>query len=201
MKSREPARILVVDDDRENGTFLKEQLGGEDCNVVWFADPREALRLFRRGIYHVAILDLKMPRMSGVDLYKALREKDPDIGLIIQTAYPSVDSALATLKSGAYDYLRKPFKIVDLRNIVHRLLEEKGVFVEAEKVLNQQIGRRIKEARTMRNWTIAKLAHQTALSKSLISQIENAKNSASLYSLVKIARSLRIHLRDLVKDI
>jgi DNA-binding NtrC family response regulator len=201
MKTRETARILVVDDDSENGKFLEEHLSGADCKTLWINDPRRALRTFRRGQYQVGIIDLKMPQMSGVELFKHLREKDPEIGLIIMTAYPSVDSALATLKTGAYDYLRKPFKIDDLKVIVHRILEEKGYFLEAEVVINQKIGRRIKEYRTGRRWTIAKLSAQTHLSKSLISQIENAKNSASLFSLAKIARRLNVRITELLQDI
>ena len=67
--------------------------------------------------------------------------------------------------------------------------------------MNARIGERIKEFRQKRDWTIAKLAAQTSLSKSLISQIENAKNSASLFSLAKIARSLNVQLTDLVQDL
>ncbi len=84
---------------------------------------------------------------------------------------------------------------------MHRILEEKGFFLETEQITNQWIGKRIKEYRQKRNWTIAKLAAQTNLSKSLISQIENAKNSASLFSLAKIARSLNVRLTDLVQDL
>jgi DNA-binding NtrC family response regulator len=201
MKSHDTARILVVDDDHENGKFLEEQLSNNDCKVIWHSEPRRALRQFKKGLFQVGVLDLKMPQMSGVELFKLLREKDPDIGLIILTAYPSVDSALATLKTGAYDYLKKPFKIDDLKQIIRRLLEDKGFFLEAEMVINQKIGKRIKEYRTLRKWTIAKLAAQTHLSKSLISQIENAKNSASLFSLAKIARSLHVRVADLMQDL
>jgi len=198
---REPVRILVVDDDRQNGEFLQEQLATEECKVIWHSDPRQALQQVRRGMFQVGILDLKMPHMSGVELFHKLREKDKEIGLIILTGYPSVDSALVTLKTGAYDYLKKPYRIADLKSIVNRLLEDKGVFLETEQVMNLRIGERIKEFRIKRNWTIAKLATQTNLSKSLISQIENAKNSASLFSLAKIARSLNVRLTDLVQDL
>jgi DNA-binding NtrC family response regulator len=199
--NRETAKILVVDDDRENGQFLQEQLSGKGCKVIWHADPRNALQHIRRGAFQVGILDLKMPHMNGVELFHKIREKDPDIGLIILTGFPSVDSALATLKTGAYDYLKKPYKIADMKAIVYRLLEEKGVFLETEQIVNQRIGERIKKYRLERDWTIARLAAQTSLSKSLISQIENAKNSASLFSLAKIARSLNVRLTDLVQDL
>ena len=201
MKRRDVARILVVDDDRENGKFLEEQLTGKGCKVTWYPNPKRALDAFRAGAYQVGILDLKMPQMSGVELFKLLRQKDPGIALIILTAYPSVDSALATLKTGAYDYLKKPFKIEDLKQIIRRLLEEKGFFIETEVHLNQKLGARIKEYRLRRQWTITELAQQTNLSKSLISQLENAKNSASLVSLAKIARSLKIRVGDLVQDL
>ncbi len=67
--------------------------------------------------------------------------------------------------------------------------------------MNQMIGLRIKEFRLKRGWTIAKLAAQTGLSKSLISQVENAKNSASLFSLTKISRSLKVRMTNLVQDL
>jgi len=121
--------------------------------------------------------------------------------LVILTGYPSVDSALATLKTGAYDYVRKPYKMEELKKTVYRLLEEKGILLESENLINQRIGRRIKEFRTTRKWTIAKLGEQTQLSKSLISQLENAKNSASLVSLSKIARSLNVRVAELVQDV
>ncbi len=197
----EPARILIVDDDRENGKFLEEQLSGDGCKSSWFKDPRQALQQFRRSRYHVGILDLKMPHMNGVELFQRLREKDSDIGLIILTGYPSVDTALATLKTGAYDYLRKPFRIEELKKIVYRLLEEKGVFLETDVVINQRIGKRIKEYRLGRHWTIARLAEKTGLSKSLISQLENGKNSASMMTLSKIARSVGGRVTDLVQDL
>ena len=152
------ARIMVVDDDRENGPFLQEQLTGEGAKAIWYSDPRNALSHVRRGSFHVGILDLKMPHMDGVELFKRVREKDPDIGLIVLTGYPSVDSALATLKTGAYDYVKKPFKIDDLKRIVNHLLEEKGFFLGTEVVVNMRIGQRIKEYRVKRHWTIAKLA-------------------------------------------
>jgi two-component system, OmpR family, response regulator len=198
---REPAKILIVDDDRENGEFLQEQLAATGCKTVWHKDSRKAMEHFRRGSYQVGILDLKMPAMNGVDLFHHLRAKDPEVGLIILTGYPTVDSVLSTLKKGAYDYIRKPYQIDDLKQVVNRLLEEKGYFLASEQVINQRIGLRIKEFRLERKWTITKLAAQTRLSKSLISQIENAKNSASLASLSKIARSLNVRVSELVQDL
>jgi DNA-binding NtrC family response regulator len=196
-----PGRILIVDDDSQNGKFLEKELSQEGCEAVWFRDPREALAKFRRGAYLVGILDLKMPHMNGVELFHRLRELDPEIGLIILTGYPSVDSALATLKTGAYDYVKKPYKLESIKRAVSRVLEEKGFSVNSEMIASQRIGQRIKEYRTLRKWTIAQLAAQTQLSKSLISQLENAKNSPSISSLAKIARRLNVRLADLVQDL
>lgn len=195
------ARILVVDDDSENGEFLKDQLSGDGCQAVWFKDPRAALRATRRNRFQLAILDLKMPHIDGVELSRRLREKDPDIGLIILTGYPTIESVLATMKSGAYDYVKKPYSIDDLRKTIKRLLEDKGIFLEDGVSVKKHIGHRVREYRNQRRMTVASLASQTQLSKSLISQIENAKNSASLDSLAKIARSLKVRIADLVQDL
>lgn len=195
------AQILIVDDDADNGKFLEECLSVNGCRAVWFKDPRVALQRFRRGAYQVGILDLKMPRMNGVELFQHLRAKDSDIGLIILTGYPTVDTALATLKTGAYDYVKKPFKIDHLKKVVTRLLEEKGVFLNAEEIVNQRVGHRIRDFRIHKRWTLTKLAMMAGLSKSLISQLENGKNSASLTTLSKIARCLTIRVADLVQDL
>jgi DNA-binding response OmpR family regulator len=198
---RDISKILIVDDDAENGRFLEEELANPFCRATWFQDPREALRHFRRGRYNVGILDLKMPHMDGVELFRTLREKDSEIGLIILTGYPTVDSALATLKTGAYDYVKKPYRIEELEAIVRRLLESKGFSFETEGHINRAIGKRIKNYRIHHRWTLAELAKKTHLSKSLISQLENGKNSASLQTLSKISRSLKIRVADLVQDI
>jgi DNA-binding NtrC family response regulator len=195
------ARVLIVDDDPDNGKFLEENLSSDGCQATWFRDPRLMLRKFRRGVYPVGILDLKMPHISGVELFKKLREKDPDIGLIILTGYPTVETALTTLKTGAYDYMKKPFKLDELKKVVTRLLEEKGYFLSIEMVVNQRVGSRIKDFRSQRHWTVTKLAQKTGLSKSLISQLENGKNSASLVTLSKIAKRLNIRASDLVQDL
>src|SRR5690242_4582673 len=108
-------RRSTVDDDSETGKFLEQQLASDGSTAAWYRGAREALRQFRRGRYQVAIVDLRMPHMNGVELFHHLREKDPEIGSIILTGYPSVDTALATLKTGAYDYLKKPYKIDDLK--------------------------------------------------------------------------------------
>ena len=66
------ASILVVDDDRENGRFLQEQLSQNGCKVIWHSDPRKALQQARKGSFQIGILDLKMPHMNGVELYHKL---------------------------------------------------------------------------------------------------------------------------------
>jgi DNA-binding NtrC family response regulator len=197
----ESARIMIVDDDHENGQFLQDKLTFNGCKAQWFPDPRKALAQFRKGQYQVGILDLKMPHMSGVELFQHLREKDPEIGVIILTGFPSVDTALTAMKTGAYDYLKKPYKMDDLQPIVQRLLEEKGVYLHPELAINQRIGRRIKDYRLHQRWTITRLAIKTHLSKSLISQLENGKNSPSVLTLLKIARALNKQVKDLVQDL
>jgi len=193
--------ILIVDDDTENGKYLQDCFTTDNCQATWFKDSKQALQDFRKGAYHVGILDLKMPRMNGVELLQRMRERDEDIGFIILTGYPSVETALTSLKKGAYDYVKKPFKIDELKKVVTRLLEEKGFFLSAEAMINQYIGQRIKDFRVQKRLTVTKLAHKAGLSKSLISQLENGKNSASLSTLSKVARCLSIHVSDLVQDL
>jgi len=196
------AQILIVDDDRENGKFLQEELTQKGyARAAWFGDPMQALKSFRKMHYDIGILDLKLPRMSGVDLLRELRRLKPELGAIVLTGYPSVDTALATMKTGAFDYVKKPFDITHLRGVIKNLLEQKGFYQDNDMAVSFQIGRRIREIRQERQWTVSKLAEKTRLSKSLISQLENAKNSPSIVSLTRIAQSLNVRLVDIFRDI
>ena len=199
--SHDVAHILIVDDDAEHGKFLEQQFSSAGCRARWFKDPRQALQQFRRSVYQVGILDIKMPAMNDVDLFRQLREKDGNIGIIILTGYPTIETALATLKTGAYDYVKKPYKIEDLKTIVVRVLEEKGFFQNHEVRVNQRVGRRIRDCRSQKQWTVTKLAFKAGLSKSLISQLENGKNSASLTTLSKLAHCLSVRVSELVQDL
>jgi len=107
--------ILVVDDDQGMRDFMEILLMREGYEVNVAPGGREALQLCKKNRYDVVITDLKMPKMSGIDLLKEIKESAPETMVIVLTAFASGESALAAMKEGAYDYIEKNFDVEDLK--------------------------------------------------------------------------------------
>jgi DNA-binding NtrC family response regulator len=112
-------RILIVDDELVVRESLTSWFRGEGFDVSSVSSAREALAVVRKGEWDLALLDIKMPGMDGMDLLDRLHQIDPKLILIIMTGYASVDTAIRALKSGAYDYVTKP---VDPDELLHLTL-------------------------------------------------------------------------------
>ena len=190
-------KILLVDDDevvRESLSFCLQQ---EGYQVTEAQDGLEALEKIKLSHYHIVILDLKMPDLDGTKVLQKINEIDEDANVIILTGHPSLESAVSTMKLGAVDYCTKPFNIEDIKRLVREIAIKKGLIRRKLEDLLVIIGRKIRETRKSKRMTLVQLARMTDLSKSLISQIENAKVSPSVSTLDKISESLEIKLTDL----
>jgi DNA-binding NtrC family response regulator len=123
-------RILVVDDE----AIVRDSLDGwfrQDGHQVRTAESaREALRLAAQQPFDLALLDIKMPGMDGLELQSRLAAADPDLTLILMTAYASVESAVQAMKAGAYDYIVKPFDPDELSLLVRRAAEHRSLRAE-----------------------------------------------------------------------
>jgi len=119
------ASILIVDDE----TVVRDSLGKwfeeEGYNVETATTARDALLKLPGQRWDVALVDIKMPGMDGLELQRKLREVDPEILIIIMTGYASVETAVQALKDGAYDYITKPFDPDDLAHLVRKALEHR----------------------------------------------------------------------------
>jgi DNA-binding NtrC family response regulator len=116
-------RILVVDDDESLRWVTQAQLQQSGYAVGAAANGDEALERIREAPPDMVITDLKMPRMSGIELLKGIRADYPEILVIVVTAFGTVENAVEAMKAGAYDYITKPVNIDELRLIVARGLE------------------------------------------------------------------------------
>ena len=201
MAQRMKLRILVIDDDEDICLYLKEFLSREGYRVTTVTKPRDALPEIKEGRHQIVLLDVRMPEINGVELLRQLRAIDSDICVIVMTAYPSVESAVDTMKADAFDYLRKPFDLEQLRSVIQRAVREKGLMVDAEERVNQVLGARIRELRKGRSLTLKQLANKTTLSVSLISQIELGKSAASVSTLRKLATALGVSMASLFEGI
>jgi two-component system, OmpR family, response regulator len=189
--------ILVIDDDKDVCEFLKKFLTEEGYNVKTLLKPVQALKELERKRYHLIILDLKMPDIRGEDLLKEIKKQNSDLCVIILTAYPSIDSAVETLKNDAFDYIKKPYKLNFLRDKIKKALRSKGLLLKPEEELNKKIGEKLRELRKEKKLTLKQLAERADVSVSLVSQIERAESAASVSTLSKISRALDIEMKDL----
>lgn len=190
-------RILVVDDEQDNCDYMKLLLAKEGYEVDTCTDPTKSVELLKANDYHLVVLDMMMPQMSGTDVLEAIRKVDSDVAVVVATAYPNVDTAVASLRAQAADYVKKPFEPAQFLVAISSALAAKGLSKDPEADLHRAIGRVIREARKTQELTLKQLARRTGLSVSLLSQIERAESSASISSLYKIAIALRLKMSEL----
>ena len=121
------AKILVVDDDQGMREFLEILLAREGYDVALASGGKEAIGLCKKHKFDLAITDLKMPKVDGIDVLKSIKEISPETMVILITAFASGETALAAMKEGAHDYLEKNFDVEDLKTVIKDALSKKGV--------------------------------------------------------------------------
>ena len=194
MAAKQRLNVLVVDSDEATNIELKDVLTEQGYQTSVLTEPDQVVAEVKKGRFQLVLLDVSPPVDVGVELLQKIRAADSDICVICMTALPSVDVAVRTLKSQAFDYLAKPLAIEELCAVIQAAIREKGLLVDLEGRLNQEVGRRLRERRTAEQLTLKQLANRTGLSVSLISQIELGKSAASMSTLHKLATALQIKM-------
>jgi DNA-binding NtrC family response regulator len=133
-------RVLVVDDEKAMLLALKGLLTKEGYHVETAASGEEALRRIETGSFHVVITDLSMDGVGGMQVLAHARSVDPDLAVIMITAYGSEKIAVQAMKQGAADYLPKPFDNEELRVIVRRVMETVQLRRDHRRLLEQVQG-------------------------------------------------------------
>jgi DNA-binding NtrC family response regulator len=127
------ARILVIDDESSMGEFMQIMLGKEGYNVSAETSAQRALQNLNsaqkndRERYDLIITDLMMPEMSGLELLSEVKKIDPGLGVIVMTAFGSIDTAVEALKKGAGDYITKPFKVDEIKISIKKAIEDREI--------------------------------------------------------------------------
>ncbi len=183
-------KILIVDDDRDICEYVQMLLQQYGYKVDALTDPSRVIDALRGKHFHMVILDLMMPKISGIELLNRIREMDNDIAIVVFTAHPSIDSAVASLQQNVSDYVKKPFDVDEFAQKIERILRKKGLLIDPEEELHATIGRKVREHRKGAGLTLKQMSHRTGLSVSLLSQIERAESSASVSSLYKLASAM-----------
>ena len=122
-----PAEVLFVDDEKEIRLTVEEYLSRQGYAVTSVDNGLAALELVKESAFDVVLTDLKMPKFSGLELLKAIKEHQPDLEVVILTGYGTVKTAVEALKLGGYDYIQKPIKLDRLGHIVGQICEKRKV--------------------------------------------------------------------------
>lgn len=130
--------ILIIDDDDNLRQVVRDVFKTRGYRTIEAGTGKEALRVMMEGDVDIVLLDLKLPDISGLNLFDKLRALDPDVEIIVITAFPGIDTAVSAMKAGAFDYINKPFeleelKIVVVRALEHRLLRDRVTRLERQK--------------------------------------------------------------------
>lgn len=159
--------ILVVDDELFVRELLLEFLGQNDFNVYLADRGARAIELSQERHYDLCLLDLKMPEMNGLEVLKGFEKIEEPPLTMLMTGYPTVESAVACLRSGVFDYVIKPFKLPELLSTVQRGLKEierrrreddvsrRLAYLEAELSTYKSARRAVEEPTTADDSTVA----------------------------------------------
>ena len=114
--------MLLLDDEPNLCRSLGRALQRDDLRVDTFTDPAQAVDATGRNTYALALIDLLMPGMGGLDVLREIKRLSPETLVVIMTAYATVPTAVEAMRSGAFDYLQKPFTNDEARHHVERAL-------------------------------------------------------------------------------
>jgi FixJ family two-component response regulator len=204
LRCAKEVRILVIDDDEDICKVVAATLSTHDFQVRTVSDPagvQTTLQTPPNEPYHLIILDYVLPGLDPEGVFGWLRDLQPEASIIVVTGYPSIDSALNCLRNRTYDYLTKPFQVGELKKVVMRCLEGKGLLRMSEEALRESLGTAIRERRKGLGLTLAQMAARTDVSLGYLSQIELGKNSASIETLYRICLALGIKMSELFQAV
>ncbi len=129
--------VLILEDEAPLRNLYEKRLRRKGYHVEGYSTAEDGLKAIEKKHFHVALVDIRMPGLSGLDFLKLAKEKSPFLEIIMITAYGSIESAVKAMKLGAYDYLTKPCHLPELEMLVEKALE---------KNILQQQNLRLKEA-------------------------------------------------------
>lgn len=135
-------KVLVVDDERPTRLLMEKELPRTGCEVTTAESGEQALEQLRDQDFDVVLLDLKMPGIGGMEALRRIRESGASAEVVILTGHPDVNTAIEAMKLGAYDYLTKPFKLVEVEAVVRRAAERKRLQKE-NAALRRMVAQRV----------------------------------------------------------
>ena len=132
------AKILIIDDEKSIRTTLREILEYENYEVDEAVDGQDGINKIKKAKYDIALCDIKMPKIDGIEVLEKARDIDPDVQFIMISAHGSIETAVEAVKKGAYDFIQKPPDLNRLLITVRNALDKSSLITET-KVLKKKI--------------------------------------------------------------
>lgn len=183
--------IVCLDDDEDFRQYIRSVLESDGHEVRACVSSAEFFAACEQRLPDLVLLDIKMGRESGESVLEEIRKRWSKLAVVVVTGYPSMDSMRETFKQDAFDYLAKPFSLVELRRALAQAAEALGLGQRPQDKLRAELGRAIRLARTEATWTLKELSDASGISVSQLSSIERGAHLPSLESLLSIAGALK----------
>jgi len=168
-RSEKTSSVLIVDDEESLREVLTIMLHREGYLVEAAQDGEQAIKRLKESRFDLVISDIKMPKVSGLELLGYIKENSPETLVIMITAFSSTDDAVEAMKQGAYDYITKPFQNEEIRLIVRNALEKQALKQE-NQALKRELGER---------FSFGKLVGKSKQMQDLYSLIERVAGSTA----------------------
>jgi two-component system response regulator AtoC len=189
-------KILVVDDENVMRNTMSDWLGEKGYDVVPVSSGMEAIEKVKGQSFNVAFVDMKMPGLDGIEVLEAIKRINPDIAVIIMTAYATIETAIVSMKKGAFDYLVKPFSLDEADLIVRKTVKYQELV--AENILLRQ---QLEEKYSLKN-----IIGKSQQMKDVLELVENIADSHSTVLIQgasgtgKEVIARLVHLKSLRRD-
>jgi DNA-binding NtrC family response regulator len=138
-----PFTLLLIDDEETQLKSLKGYLERRNYQVYTASNGEEGFEIARKNTIDLVLTDYRMPGWNGLIVLRKIKELNPDIDVVVITAYGSIEDAVELMKAGAYDYLSKPIDLNELENLIERV-KEKRLLIEENRQLRQQLEEKFK---------------------------------------------------------
>jgi DNA-binding NtrC family response regulator len=125
LASHKSLRILFADDERSLQEFMRSELPRLGHEVTVCPDGKAAIKALEKGTFDAAILDLRMPGLTGIEVLEQLKQVSPDTEVVIMTGHASVETAIDAVRLGAFDYITKPSKLAQIETILRKIVEKR----------------------------------------------------------------------------
>ncbi|MGA9121438.1 MAG: sigma-54 dependent transcriptional regulator [Bacteroidota bacterium] len=134
--------VLIVDDEEPLRVILESELGDTgEFSIETASDGAQAINLIQARVFDIILLDIRMPRVSGIEVLQFVHEYSPTTQVIILTNYADVRTAIETIKLGAYDFIAKPYEFDELLNTMRRAIERRRLYID-NKLMKSELSRK-----------------------------------------------------------